>query len=102
MPIEAAGANTCPSPTHAGRVGGDPETPGGHAGLGLPAPANLRSQLSASAGEYCRSRTYISFSIVIGRSRTRLPVAWNTALAMAAAAPTTPISPTVLPPRALA
>jgi hypothetical protein len=38
---------------------------------------------------------YISFSIVIGRSRTRLPVAWNTALAMAAAAPTTPISPTV-------
>ncbi len=49
-----------------------------------------------------RSRTYISFSIVIGRSRTRLPVAWNTAFAMAAAAPTTPISPTVLPPRALA
>jgi hypothetical protein len=31
----------------------------------------------------------------------RLPVAWNTVLAMAGATPTTPISPTDLPPSGL-
>ena len=40
----------------------------------------------------------ITLSMVIGRSRTRLPVAWNTALAIAAAVPTMPISPTALTP----
>ena len=37
---------------------------------------------------------YISLSSVIGRSRTRLPVALNTALATAAPTPVMPISPT--------
>ena len=36
---------------------------------------------------------YCSLSSVIGRSRTRLPVALKTALAMAAATPVMPISP---------
>ena len=40
----------------------------------------------------------ITSSGAIGSSRTRRPVAWNTALAMAAAAPTWPISPTPLAP----
>jgi hypothetical protein len=38
-------------------------------------------------------------SVVIGRSRIRLPVAWNTASAMAAAVPTMPISPSAPYPR---
>ena len=36
--------------------------------------------------------------MVIGNSRMRLPVAWKTALPMAAASPTMPISPTPLTP----
>jgi hypothetical protein len=36
---------------------------------------------------------HINLSGVIGRSRTRLPVAWKTAFATAAGAPTIPISP---------
>ncbi|MEA2188708.1 MAG: hypothetical protein QOK16_3719 [Solirubrobacteraceae bacterium] len=39
-----------------------------------------------------------SLSRVIGRSRTRTPVAWCTAFATAAAVPTIPISPTPLAP----
>ena len=35
----------------------------------------------------------MSLSRVIGRSRIRLPVAWNTALATAAAEPVAPTSP---------
>ena len=38
---------------------------------------------------------------MIGRWRMRRPVAWNTALAMAAAAPTTPSSPMPLLPSGL-
>src|SRR4051794_8652430 len=34
-----------------------------------------------------------TLSSVIGKSRTRFPVAWKTALAIAAAVPTSPISP---------
>ncbi len=37
-----------------------------------------------------------NFSAVIGSSRTRLPVAWNTALATAAAAPVAPRPPVVV------
>src|SRR5882757_8410353 len=40
-----------------------------------------------------REEFYNSLSSVIGRSRTRLPVALNTALAIAAAVPVMPISP---------
>ena len=45
-------------------------------------------------------RAYVSRSLssVIGRSRTRTPVAWCTAFATAAAAPTIPISPAPLAP----
>ena len=38
---------------------------------------------------------------MIGKSRTRLPVAWKTALAIAAATPTMPISPRPLTPSGL-
>jgi len=41
-------------------------------------------------------------SMVIGNSRMRLPVAWNTALATAAAVPTMPISPRPFTPMGLA
>ena len=44
----------------------------------------------------------ISLSMVIGNSRMRLPVAWKTALAMAAAVPTMPISPSPFTPIGLA
>ncbi len=37
----------------------------------------------------------------MGKSRTRLPVAWYTALAIAAATPTSPISPTPFTPSGL-
>ena len=43
----------------------------------------------------------MTLSSVIGRSRTRLPVAWKTALAIAAATPTMPISPSPLTPSGL-
>src|SRR4051812_32246093 len=48
------------------------------------------------AGLRCQSRS----SIRIGRSRIRLPVAWKTAFATAAAVPTLPSSPKPLMPRA--
>ena len=42
----------------------------------------------------------ITLSRVMGRLRIRLPVAWYTALLIAAATPTRPISPIPLAPRA--
>src|SRR5260370_13365686 len=42
-----------------------------------------------------------SLSRVIGRSRMPVPVAWQTALAVAAAVPTRPTSPNPLPPISL-
>ncbi len=53
------------------------------------------------AARYARADRSISFSIVIGRSRTRLPVAWWTALATAAANPVMPISPIPRAPNSL-
>ena len=44
---------------------------------------------------------YASLSRVIASSRMRLPVAWYTALAMAAATPVMPISPTPRTPNGL-
>lgn len=43
----------------------------------------------------------ISLSRVIGRSRIRLPVAWDTAFATAAASPVMPISPMPRAPNSL-
>ena len=54
-------------------------------------------QQSRKAAGPCRREAtlcYISLSSVIGRSRTRFPVALNTALATAAPTPVMPISPT--------
>lgn len=48
-----------------------------------------------------RTKAYRSRSIVIGTERMRLPVAWKTALAIAAAMPTSPISPTPFTPTGL-
>ena len=45
------------------------------------------------AGSQQRTPRHNSLSRVIGNSLIRLPVAWKTAFAMAAATPTTPISP---------
>ncbi len=57
-------------------------------------------------GASCRRRRgaddQSSLSIVIGSSRTRLPVAWKTAFATAAAAPTMPISPSPFTPSGFA
>jgi hypothetical protein len=62
-------------------------------------PLPFRSRLEMLAAimswniAYCRS-----LSRVTGRSRTRMPVAWCTALAIAAAVPTMPSSPMPLEP----
>lgn len=52
---------------------------------------------SADLRGRCRNNQTSSLSSVIGKSRTRTPVAWNTAFAIAATIPVIPISP-IRPP----
>src|SRR5262245_30982687 len=54
--------------------------------------------LAIAAGTPVIDQGCRSLSTVIGRSRTRMPVAWCTALAIAAAVPTMPSSPMPLDP----
>jgi hypothetical protein len=68
-----------------------------------------RGQSAFRPYEACRGRAKMqgnvhavsSLSIVIGKSRTLLPVAWKIAFATAAAVPTMPISPRPFTPRGL-
>ena len=60
----------------------------------------LHRRSPTSSGQ-CTNSSANTLSRVMGRSRTRLPVAWKMALAMAAATPTMPISPMPLAPSGL-
>src|SRR5882762_10717065 len=63
--------------------------------------AGRHAALAHRRGRSGRRRHYSSLSMVIGSERMRRPVAWYTALAMAAGTPTMPISPRPLTPTGL-